>query len=204
LVVFLPLGLFCIYGLVLASGVHPVSSTVVSTGIPTARRGRVKILAWNLAKGFVHEGGISFARKDEVEARMPAVAGVIRGEDPDLVFLSEIVVECTPCDVDQVRRISELAGLPHWVFGENTHRLRPGARRVEAGGRAGPRRSNFGPSPGGGGLRCFRSVRITDLSGGMLRLPVTRGHSWDSLEPRLPGVCRSIVADSRAQGGPAR
>jgi endonuclease/exonuclease/phosphatase family metal-dependent hydrolase len=77
------------------------------------------VLAWNLAKCFVHRGGWSFASKDEVEARLHRIAAVIRAENPDLVFLSELVIECTPCDVDQLLFIARGTGLEHWVFGEN-------------------------------------------------------------------------------------
>jgi endonuclease/exonuclease/phosphatase family metal-dependent hydrolase len=113
--------LFAWNGLVLAQGETPVAGESEAGGPPPpapASR-RLRVLAWNLAKCFVYRGGLSFDSRAEVEARLGRMAAVIRAEDPDLVFLSEVVTECTPCDVDQVRFLSREARLPHWVVGEN-------------------------------------------------------------------------------------
>lgn len=81
--------------------------------------GHVRILAWNLAKCFVHEHGLSFSSRAEVEGRLDSMAALIRAQDPDLVFLSEVVTECSVCDVDQVTYLARATGLRYWVFGEN-------------------------------------------------------------------------------------
>ena len=47
------------------------------------------------------------------------MAKVIREENPDFVFLSEAVRECTPCPVNQLELLAELCGMHAWAFGEN-------------------------------------------------------------------------------------
>lgn len=113
--------LFAWNGLVLAQGTTPIAGTETpAVAGSTPRDGsRVRVLAWNLAKCFVHRGGLSFASVVGIEERLRRMAAVIREEDPDFVFLSEIVTECTLCDVDQLRFLARETGLAHWVFGEN-------------------------------------------------------------------------------------
>lgn len=38
---------------------------------------------------------------------------------PDVILLSEAVVECTPCEVNQVDYLARATGMHAWVFGEN-------------------------------------------------------------------------------------
>ncbi len=117
--------LFAWNGLVLAHGQSPVSSDTDPRNRHMPARstatadGRIRVLAWNLAKCFVYRGGLSFASRDDVESRLGRMVAVIRAENPDLVFLSEVVTECTPCNVDQVRFLSRETHLQFWVFGEN-------------------------------------------------------------------------------------
>ncbi|MCB9870905.1 MAG: endonuclease/exonuclease/phosphatase family protein [Planctomycetes bacterium] len=110
-------GVLCARGTVPSAG---VAETARPEAAPLPRAGeRLRVLAWNLAKCFVHHGGIAFSSRVEVERRVERMAALIRGERPDLVFLSEVVTECTPCPVDQVAHLARATGLPHWVFGEN-------------------------------------------------------------------------------------
>lgn len=79
----------------------------------------VKILAYNIAKGFIHQGGLSFAPPDTTAQRLEQIAAIIRAEQPDLVFLSEIVAECGPSPGNQVTALAEATGMHAWGFGEN-------------------------------------------------------------------------------------
>lgn len=116
-------GLFVWNGLVLAAGERVTTGTEPEPAVVGAddrASGRtIRVIAWNLAKVFVHRGGFTFASREAVEARLEEIAAVLRRERPHLVFLSEVVTECTPCDVDQVRFLAREAQLPHWAFGEN-------------------------------------------------------------------------------------
>ena len=77
------------------------------------------MLAWNIAKGFAHRGGLSFADAEAVGKRMERMAEVIRAEEPDLIFLSEALLECSPCAVNQVEVLAQQCGMHAWAFGEN-------------------------------------------------------------------------------------
>jgi len=97
----------------------PASGVVDAAPDPASGAGEVRVMAWNLAKCGFHRGGLSFAPPAEVRARLGEVAALIAAEDPDLVFLSEVVMEAGPAPVDQVRELAELAGFPWWAAGEN-------------------------------------------------------------------------------------
>jgi endonuclease/exonuclease/phosphatase family metal-dependent hydrolase len=88
----------------------------------------IKILAYNIAKGFVHEGGVSFANEDDLRQRMEKIAQLINDEQPDLVFLSEAILECGPTPVNQVEFLAEKTGMATWAFGENFNFGLPGYR----------------------------------------------------------------------------
>jgi len=114
-----PAVLFVVNGLLLAWGETPRLGT---TGHASAREDRpreVKILAYNIAKGFVHNGGLKFADRAVVAGHIRRVAEVINAERPDLVFLSEVVFECAPCPLNQVVELAEATGMHAWAFGEN-------------------------------------------------------------------------------------
>ncbi len=112
--------LFVVNGLVLAAGTTPTAGVTTAVAAPPPAVGTtVTVLAYNVAKGFVHRGGVRFASRAEARRRLDDLADVVRRERPDIVFLSEAVKECTPCATDQVIGIAEAAGLRHWVFGEN-------------------------------------------------------------------------------------
>ena len=96
--------LFILNGTMLCAGTTPRGGTVASTRAPEATHSRgTRVMAFNIAKCFVYEGGRHFADRDSVELRLDAIADIILTANPDVVCLSEIVHECGPCDVDQVR-----------------------------------------------------------------------------------------------------
>lgn len=115
----IPAALFVVNGLLLASGETPRLGTTSHTAASENRPREVKILAYNIAKGFVHDGGLRFANREVVAAHIRKVAAVINAERPDLVFLSEVVFECTPCPLNQVVELAEATGMHAWAFGEN-------------------------------------------------------------------------------------
>lgn len=115
-------GLVALNGLVLAK---EETAVVGHTGQPAAAISEaasgatIKILAYNIAKGFIHHGGLSFAPPEETAQRIEQIAAIIRAEQPDLVFLSEIVAECGPSPGNQVTALAEATGMHAWGFGEN-------------------------------------------------------------------------------------
>jgi endonuclease/exonuclease/phosphatase family metal-dependent hydrolase len=112
--------LFALNGLVLADRTAPRMQALSVEPAPTASApNEVTILAYNIAKAFVHKGGIHFESRENVESRLRRMAGIIRAEKPDFVFLSEAITECGPCDVNQAEFLAREAGLPHVATGEN-------------------------------------------------------------------------------------
>jgi endonuclease/exonuclease/phosphatase family metal-dependent hydrolase len=112
--------LFVLNGTLLAPRNRPVTGTTQHAAAPFPDQGsRVRILAWNLAKMFIHRGGLSFQSVADTRARLARIAAVIRDEHPDLVFLQEVVYNCAPCPVNQVEELAAATGMHAWAFGEN-------------------------------------------------------------------------------------
>jgi endonuclease/exonuclease/phosphatase family metal-dependent hydrolase len=112
--------LFALNGAVIAPRNRPVTGTTTHAPASFPDHGStVRILAWNIAKLFIHRGGLSFESAATARARLDRIAGIIRGEHPDLVFLEEAVYDCAPCPVNQVTGLAEATGMHFWAFGEN-------------------------------------------------------------------------------------
>jgi len=120
-VLILPAGLFALNSLVLADRTAPRMRHLADLPVvPSASGpGEVTIVAYNVAKGFAHKGGVRFESRATVEAKVRRMAEVVRAERPDFVFLSEALTECAPCPVDQVELIARECGLPFVATGEN-------------------------------------------------------------------------------------
>ena len=111
--------LFTLNGTVLATGERAVVSSHSNITPPVPADDTVTVVGYNVAKGFAHKSGLSFDTTENVNARMARMAEVVRAENPDLVFLSEVMTDCTPCPVDQLNELAVGIGLPHRAFGEN-------------------------------------------------------------------------------------
>ncbi|HEX4613783.1 MAG TPA: endonuclease/exonuclease/phosphatase family protein [Urbifossiella sp.] len=131
-VLLLLVGLVALNGLVLADRHTPrVRHLADLPAAPSASGpGEVTVVAYNIAKGFAHRGGVRFDPREAVEERVRAMAAVVKAERPDLVFLSEALTELGPCPVDQVDLFARECGLPHVATGENYNLGVPGYRVV--------------------------------------------------------------------------
>ncbi len=117
-------GLFVINGLWLANAETPLSGAPARPAGITAADSQssdvsVRIMAFNIAKAFAMDEELNTASTESVREQLRLVADVINAEQPDFVFLQEVVVECGPCPVNQLAVLSRLTDMPHWVFGEN-------------------------------------------------------------------------------------
>ena len=113
------LGLFVLNGTVLALNDEPEIVTATHPAAPFLNRDEeIRIVAYNIAKAFVHHGGLKFSESEVVRTRLDQMAEVIRREDPNLVFLSETIRECAPSPVNQVAYLAEQTGMHSWAFGE--------------------------------------------------------------------------------------
>lgn len=118
LIVVLPLLLFTLNGTVLANGERAVVGTHADV-TPTAGDETVTVVSYNVAKGFAHKKGLEFDTVENVNSRLARMAAAVKAENPDLVFLSEVMTEATPCPVNQLEVLARGIDLPHWAFGEN-------------------------------------------------------------------------------------
>lgn len=113
--------LFAFNGLWLAHNESPVVGKEVSEhhldDSPPAER--ITILSYNIAKGSVHKTGLKFRSDTDVRQRINRIAELIRDEKPDVAFISEVILHCDPCPVDQVQVLARETGLVYWAFGEN-------------------------------------------------------------------------------------
>jgi endonuclease/exonuclease/phosphatase family metal-dependent hydrolase len=124
-------GLFLANGLLLARGTVPRSGHVVSSmHIDASASNEVRVMAFNIAKCFVYVGGGRLAPSGQVRDRLDEIARIVRGEQPDVLFLSEIAWEAGWGGVNQVTYLAEHTGMTNWAFGENFCFGFPGHRVV--------------------------------------------------------------------------
>lgn len=111
--------MFAFNGLILADGETPsVQETSYEAEQDTNPR-VVTVLAYNIAKCFAYTEGEGFSSQDAVVERLDRMANLINEEQPDIVFLSEVVTECSPIGVNQARYLAVKTGMHAWAFGEN-------------------------------------------------------------------------------------
>lgn len=126
-VLVLPAMLFVINGLWLRHGETPVIGgakiDAPSNAAPTANSSEpsstVKVLSYNIAKAFAVDENLDSPPREEVYERLQRVADIINAEQPDIVFFSEILLECCFSRINQISELQKLTELKHWAFGEN-------------------------------------------------------------------------------------
>ncbi|MBI5433521.1 MAG: endonuclease/exonuclease/phosphatase family protein [Planctomycetes bacterium] len=78
----------------------------------------LRVVALNVAKAHFYEGG-EFVDATRVRAELDAIAAVLVAERADLVFLSEVVLECGPEPLDQVEHLALAGRFPFRAASEN-------------------------------------------------------------------------------------
>lgn len=121
LIAIICIGLLTLNGVYLANNETPLSGITshATSNQPPVGVNEIKIMAYNIAKGFIYRGGINFERPDIVITRLWQMADLINKEQPDLVFLSETVFECGPSPINQITFLARAARMHTWAFGEN-------------------------------------------------------------------------------------
>ena len=122
LLIALPFVLFAVNGLFLSPGNTPVLATSDADErlLPAGESPRrVKVLAYNIAKAFAYKHGFHFEDEAVVRKLLADMGALIRAEDPDIVFVSELLKECGPCPVDQLAVLAKAAGFRYTAYGEN-------------------------------------------------------------------------------------
>lgn len=113
--------LFVTNGLLLAPGESPVLEHSAIPPRPpreTEAGVEVRVVSYNIAKAFAYRQRLRFEEPARIRERLDALAAVIRDVDPDLVFLSEVLHECPPCGLSQVRYLAARSQAHAWLFGE--------------------------------------------------------------------------------------
>lgn len=114
------LGLFALNGLFLG---YRTDAGVKLTNHPATQEleqgSELRIMVYNIAKGFAHKSGTNFRSTDVVKKRLDFMVEALKAEDPDLVFLSEALHECSPCPVYQVAYLAEKLEMHSVAYGEN-------------------------------------------------------------------------------------
>ncbi|MGB0580531.1 MAG: endonuclease/exonuclease/phosphatase family protein [Limisphaerales bacterium] len=113
-------GLFVLNGTVLDRGGTPEVAVTEFPAATIATNGQhVRLLAYNIAKAFVHQGRLNFLDEKEVRDRLDKVAALIREQRADIVFLSEAIRDCGPCPVNQIEYLAKKTEMHSWAYGEN-------------------------------------------------------------------------------------
>ncbi|MFT5200169.1 MAG: endonuclease/exonuclease/phosphatase family metal-dependent hydrolase [Planctomycetota bacterium] len=107
--------LFCWNGLETSWRIPESGVTKAPAAVPGDE---LTIMAFNLAKGFVHEGGLSFKTEAQITDWLDEVAALVVAEGVDLLFLSEVVFEAGPCPINHVVHLAEAAGFHAWAYGD--------------------------------------------------------------------------------------
>lgn len=107
-------------GTVLDRGGTPEVAVTKFPSATIATNGQhVRLLAYNIAKAFVHQGRMNFLEPKEVTDRLDQVAALIREQQADIVFLSEAIRDCGPCPVNQIEYLAKKTEMRSWAYGEN-------------------------------------------------------------------------------------
>lgn len=117
-----PLSLFVINGTLLSRGETPyleVVSHSPSVSLDDRDPLIIKVLAFNIAKCFAFREDFSVDDVSAVSSRIEQIAEVIRAEQPDFVFMSEVFTECGSCPINQASSVAKKTGMHVWAFGEN-------------------------------------------------------------------------------------
>lgn len=79
----------------------------------------LKVMAWNLSQAGVFEGGLVFASADAVNRRLQRFAEVIRKEQPDFLFLTDVMKTAGLAHLNQPAYLANACDMHVWSFGEN-------------------------------------------------------------------------------------
>ena len=112
--------LFIINGVLLANKENPISGH--TSNKPKSSENdlnKIRIMSYNIAEGFIRKEKLNLMSVDSEKIHLSEIAQIINNEQPDIVFLSEIIFECTPCPINQVKFLAESTNMYSWTFGEN-------------------------------------------------------------------------------------
>lgn len=111
--------LFIVNGVFIANNEVPLTGLTGHPARADQSISEIKIMAYNIAKGDLHSGGLKFKDQAVTRKLIDRMAAMINEHNPDLIFLSEAIFECTPAPLNQVQYLARATGMYAWAFGEN-------------------------------------------------------------------------------------
>ena len=91
----------------------------------------LKIMTYNIWMGGAYRGGWRFEKPERVAERIEKIGELIRQQQPDIVFLQEVVIDSGPGSLNQVSILAENVGMHMWTFGQCLNDGLPFYRMVE-------------------------------------------------------------------------
>jgi len=91
----------------------------------------LKVMTYNIWMGGAYRGGWRFEKPQRVTERIEKIGELIRQQQPDIVFLQEIVIDSGPGSFNQVPVLAEKTGMHIWAFGQCINDGLPFYRMIE-------------------------------------------------------------------------
>jgi len=91
----------------------------------------LKVMTYNIWMGGAYRGGWRFEKPKRVAERIEKIGELIRQQQPDIVFLQEVVIDSGLGSFNQVPVLAEKTGMHIWAFGQCINDGLPFYRMIE-------------------------------------------------------------------------
>jgi endonuclease/exonuclease/phosphatase family metal-dependent hydrolase len=91
----------------------------------------LKVMTYNIWMGGAYRGGWRFEKPQRVAERIEKIGELIRQQQPDIVFLQEVVIDSGPGSFNQVPVLAKKTGMHIWAFGQCVNDGLPFYRMIE-------------------------------------------------------------------------
>jgi len=91
----------------------------------------LKVMTYNIWMGGAYRGGWRFEKPERVAQRIDKIGELIRQQQPDIVFLQEVVIDSGPGSFNQVPVLAEKIEMHMWAFGQCINDGLPFYRMIE-------------------------------------------------------------------------
>jgi endonuclease/exonuclease/phosphatase family metal-dependent hydrolase len=90
----------------------------------------LRVMAYNIWMGGAHWDTLRLEGRERTAERIRLMGELIRKQQPDLVFLQEVLMEFGPNSPDQTALLARTAGMHAWVFGKTINLGFPACRLI--------------------------------------------------------------------------
>ncbi len=91
----------------------------------------LKVMTYNIWMGGAYRGGWRFEKPERVAEHIEKIGELIWQQQPDIVFLQEVVIDSGPGSFNQVPVLAEKTGMHIWAFGQCINDGLPFYRMIE-------------------------------------------------------------------------